>query len=475
MCALDVAEISTTWRRGRSFSCRRGSSQVIITTSLHLTRVRISLILCGLASSLLLTGSPFNERLPTNITMATSEPLAPRLLTIPPEIREAIYRLILTPDANRVHNPDKYTDYDFHDALVLFKLNKQIYVEARKVWRDLNVFVRVETPFERAEDHVAFEGHTPILVKGRRAKLFNDHMMSVKIGAPYSGLYNIESYEFVILLEDLYKFTKTWYYADLSQPELNSYLSLTLTLRDPYSPGWEEKRIPRWLQRRLLLPFGVVKNLERLEVTGEPQPFVAIVSELREEQAKPHRSPELCLQDTARLKGEGNVALGEGRYHDALRIYSQAWEAMHIVVAGRQRHIHADHFFGRELHEAPYIGKNGSAERLILRVQLVANTCLAYLKLKDFDEACFWGMRTINMIRDAMGLDEHSDIAPHDEAVLGFPAADQMGKIYYRTALAFKEKDDKETARKLLRVAKVYLPRDPVVSSELAACALRIG
>lgn len=399
----------------------------------------------------------------------------PQLLNLPPEIREEIYSLILTPNANRLHNPDKYTDYDFHDALVLFKLNKQIYVEARKVWRDLNVFVRIETPFERAQQFVALEGHTPILVKGKRAKLFNDHSMTVRIGAPFSGMYEMESYEFVILLEDLDKFTRTWYYADLSQPELNSYLNLTLALRDPYTPEWEEKRIPRATQRKLLMPFGMIKNLEALDVTGEPRPFPAIVSELREEQAKPHLSPEHCLRETARLKAEGNAALSEARYEEALQLYTQAWAAMHIVVAGRQRHIHGDAFFGRELHEPPYAGKNGSAERLILRVQLVANTCLAYLKLKDYDEAIFWGTRTINMIREAMGVDENAEIRPEDEAVLGFPAADQMGKIYYRTALAFKERDDKDTARKLLRVAKVYLPRDAVVSRELAACALRIG
>lgn len=77
--------------------------------------------------------------------MAADEEMSerPHLLTLPPEIREEIYRLILTPNANRVYNPDKYTDYDFHDALVLFKINRQIFIEARKVWRDLNVFVRI--------------------------------------------------------------------------------------------------------------------------------------------------------------------------------------------------------------------------------------------------------------------------------------------------------------------------------------------
>lgn len=50
-----------------------------------------------------------------------------------------------------------------------------------------------------------------------------------------------------------------------------------------------------------------------------------------------------------------------------------------------------------------------------------------------------------------------------------------VGKIYYRTGVAFKELDDKARARKLLRVAAVYLPRDEHVKRELAACALRLG
>ena len=53
--------------------------------------------------------------------------------------------------------------------------------------------------------------------------------------------------------------------------------------------------------------------------------------------------------------------------------------------------------------------------------------------------------------------------------------ANEMGKIYYRTALAHKAKDDKSEARRLLKVAQVYLPRDQNVAREVAACALRLG
>ena len=50
-----------------------------------------------------------------------------------------------------------------------------------------------------------------------------------------------------------------------------------------------------------------------------------------------------------------------------------------------------------------------------------------------------------------------------------------MGKIYYRTALAFKELGNKAQARKLLNVASVYLPGNESVQKEIADCALRLG
>ena len=312
-------------------------------------------------------------------------------------------------------------------------------------------------------------------MKKERAQRFKGHSMSVVIDAPQSSMQDSESEFFVILLDDLEKFTKTWFYADLSHPGLNRFLRLTLQLRDPYTPAWDEKRMPKWLQQKLLGPFGMVKDLRELVVQGNPKPFASVEKELRELQAVPHESAEYCLREATRKKVEGNAELNAGNYTAALKLYAEAWEAMHVVVKGRQRHIHADAFFGRELTEEPFQGKNGQAERLILRVQLVANTTLTYLKMQDWEEARFWGMRSIRMLREAMGADERHEIAAEDEAVLGFPAADQMGKIYYRTALAFKELGDKTEARKLLRVASVYLPQDQSVRRELAACALKLG
>lgn len=80
------------------------------------------------------------------------------------------------------------------------------------------------------------------------------------------------------------------------------------------------------------------------------------------------------------------------------------------------------------------------------------------------------------MLRQAIGMRENEDAArAEDEAVLDFVAANEMGKIYYRTALACKAMDNKSAARKLLRVAHIYLPHDKNVAAEIAACALRLG
>ncbi|KAK8076512.1 hypothetical protein PG994_003784 [Apiospora phragmitis] len=404
----------------------------------------------------------------------TTEP--PSFLTLPPEIREEIYRIILHPDANRVAGRDEYTDYDYRPALVLFPLSTQLYYEARRVFRDLNVFVRIETPWPEAHHHVAFEGHVPILMKHARAAAFRGHSLAVAIGAPHTLMQEAEPQHFVILLDDLPKFAATWRYADLTNPGLNGYLTLTLQLRDPHFAPELRCEEPR---RQLLLPFGAVKGLRETVVTSDAattaKPFFSVENELRAAQQVPHASPAACLAETARLKAEGTKELTAGRYHQALALYTRAWEAMHVVVKGRQRHVHAEAFFAGELREEPYVGKNGQLERLVLRVQLVANTVLAYLKLEDWDEARFWGMRTITTMRQSIGAHDRHDVAPEEEAVTGFPAAAPLGRIHYRTALAYKELGNKAEARKLLRVASVYMPTDPNVKKEIAACALRLG
>ncbi|KAI1825957.1 hypothetical protein F4861DRAFT_144682 [Xylaria intraflava] len=395
------------------------------------------------------------------------------LLSLPPEIRDQIYGVILHPDNNRVCLPNEYTKYDYSDALVLFRLNRRIYHEARDVFRRLNVFVRIETPWPEVEKHAYDIGHAPILVCGPLASRFNAHTLQVKVETPAGAAPETGPYHFVMLADDLPAFTKAWFYWHLSHMGLNQWLSLKLRLRNPYAPGRDESHTRREVQRKLFLPFGDIKGLHTLVVSGDPAPNPKIVAEMRALQAIEPASPEQCLSECIRLQKEGNALLQRGELHAALRVYTRAWEAIHIVVKGQERHIHAEGFFARTLVEEPFAGKNGQIERMNLRLQLVANTCLAYLKLCDWDELLFWGMRTIRLMRQASGANDHP-VAPEDEALLGFPNATRIGKIYYRTAMAFKALGDTDEARRLLRVAHVYLPHDMTVRAELASVTLAL-
>ncbi|KAI1116762.1 hypothetical protein F5Y14DRAFT_32281 [Nemania sp. NC0429] len=387
------------------------------------------------------------------------------LLGLPPELRDHIYSIVLHPSNNRVAQ-DEYFNYDYRDAFVLFRLSRQIYHEARAVFRTLNVFLRIDTPWSEAEEYVRNIGHAPILVHGDHAANFTAHSLQASIETPAAPGPESDRFHFVMLADDLPAFTKAWFYWNLSHPGLNQWLSLRLSLRDPFTPDWEEKHVRREAQRKLLLPFGDVKGLRYFSITGDPKPQPKIAAELRTLQALEPPSPEECLVEGIRLKNEGNALLQKGDARAALEVYHRAWEAIHIIVKGRQRHVHAEAFFARDLIDGPLAGKNGQLERMNLRIQLVANTCLVYLKLGEWRELQFWGMRTIALMRQATGAGD-SHIPPEDEALLGFPSAPQVGKIYYRTARAYEELGDRHAARRLLMVAQVYLPYDQTIKSRL--------
>jgi len=400
------------------------------------------------------------------------------LLELPAEIREEIYRPILDPSNYRETNDDDYTTYNYRPALSsLLRINRQIYHEARRIFLNQNTFICIETPWDQAQEHVKLEGHVPILASREQADNFKDHSLVVTIRAPDFAPMEHALHKFIIHVDDLHKFTESWRYSDMDNPHLNRHLSLSLCLRDPIDRApYSDPSLPKALQSRLLLPFGIVKDLHSLQVHGSPQPYTSLVTQLKTLQAAPHASPESCLAETTRLKDLGNADLKNGAYASALTHYRAAWRAMHIVVSGRQRHVHAEGMFNGTLTAAPFAGQNGQTVRLALRVKLVANTVLVYLKLGDWDTARFWGTRTIDTMRTAMGLGENGGAErAEDEAILGFVAAAEMGKIYYRTALAWKELGDKGEARRLLRVASVYLPQDQSVQREIAACALRLG
>jgi hypothetical protein len=377
-----------------------------------------------------------------------------KFLQLPGEIREAIYHEVLCSVNNKHDIGDQRKKYVFD--LNLFLTCQQVYFEARTVFRRDNTFVMIETPWPEAQQHVAIDGYVPLLITGDKAQKFEMHHLKVTIDTPEFANLSPPTQRFIILVDDLPLFTEMWYYSDLTHPGLNTQLRLTLALQDPYQLSFEKKPIPKALQRKLIEPFGRQKGLYATRIKGEH--YDSIEKSLRETMATPYPSVENCLEEATRLKDAGNVALKNKQYHEALNLYRESFLHLMIVCDGRRRSVWGDAYFQVHCKGGHFNGQVAQMVRVVLRIRLVSNTTLAYLKLEDYEEAKFWAMRTINLMGGGFG---------EDDVVTGFPAAPEMGKIYYRGAIACRELGQNLEARKLLLIAVKYLPNDPIVKRDL--------
>ncbi|KAL8926007.1 MAG: hypothetical protein Q9208_003148 [Pyrenodesmia sp. 3 TL-2023] len=391
-----------------------------------------------------------------------------RFLDLPAEIRDQVYHDVLASDNARrpaVHDDEPAT-YEFDLAILL--VSKQIYHEARKAFQD-NVFVKITTPWAESIDHISSEGKVPIITTGTKAENFDSFHLWISIDTPGTS-FNGSAFSMLICLEDLPAFTRMWHLSNLNHQGLNRHLRLNLNLKDPHVPG---RKIPKDLQGRLLRPFGLVKGLHSLSVNGA-KVLPSVEEALKIEQSVPDPSPEECLEKATTLKDTGNKSLQSGNYATALQQYINAFAAIHITVSGRKRYIHADGYYMRECSSGVYVGQRSDYVRLIIRVKLVANVIQVYLKLKDWEEARFWGKRSIVLFRSSLNGDDDDNLGSgHDKwewvkrsATMGFPARAEMGKILYRTALASRELQLDDEVENLIRAAAIYLPHDEVVQTE---------
>jgi hypothetical protein len=396
-----------------------------------------------------------------------------RFLDLPPELRNIVYREVLNPSSFRRELDENYTKYAFDLSILL--VCQQIKSEAWAIFRQNFVFVRVETPWDEAQGHVERDGHVPLVATGELAEAFVHHHISVVIQPPHYGALDRDSRKFVLLADDLVAFTQMWAYRHLSTGdqggELNQHLGLLLKLRNPSAvdPDAIDNELPVALQKRLLEPFGKVKKLRQVEVLGPHS--AAVEQSMRDLMEVPDDSPEVCLERGNKLKDMGNVALKVGNPAEALKLYIEAFRAIHIVCVGQYRAIWGDAWFNRLLTHEPFKNQYGHFIRVKLRTRLVANIIKAYLDMENYEEAWFWGDRTINLVRITSGMRD-------DQHFVTFPAALELGKIFYRTGLALKHMNRPTEARSCFKSALGYLPgEEATIATALASVspALYLG
>ena len=394
-----------------------------------------------------------------------------RFLDLPAEIREQIYREILSSENSKCYPPagsDLPPHYEY-DLNILY-VNKLVHTEALKIFQD-NIFLKITTPWPQSIQHINNEGKVPIVAEGKKAAAFTQYHLHVFVDSPDpAARYHGDTVSMLTCLEDLPAFTQMWRYSNLNyRRELNLNLTLQLTIQDPHVPT---RKLPKKLQEQLLLPFGEVKGLAKFSLEGAYL-LPSIEKKLADLRAQEEPSVESCIASAEALKNDGNTKLAAGKYKEAIELYVQSFAAIHIEVKGRLRNIHCDGYYQTDLTSGPDNGKRADYMRMILRVRLVANVVFAYLKLKEFAEAHFWGKRSIILFRQSMTGDEEDEIDYSGNWIeqlrlLRWPAQTEMGKIFYRTALAAREMGKKADVKTLIKAASIYLPRDETVQKENA-------
>lgn len=220
------------------------------------------------------------------------------------------------------------------------------------------------------------------------------------------------------------------YYSGLSNAEINPQICLTFTLRDPYYPA-DPKPVLTALQRKLLLPFGDVKNLyeAKFEECDED-----VVTELRKEMAVPYPSIQECCELCASRMEEGDRLFFEKKIPEALEAYERSFDAIHIKISGRMRRVLADQFFTNDIPSGRYAGQAGMTVRVLLRIRLVARMVRTYLHLGQPSEAAFWGLRTIRIMRE--GEDRGASM---ETFFTEFMQSSDISQIFMYTATALTQ------------------------------------
>ena len=201
---------------------------------------------------------------------------------------------------------------------------------------------------------------------------------------------------------------------------------MSFTLRDPYYPA-DPKPIPLSLQRKLLLPFQSVKELSHIEFDGYDD---VVKQELLDAMEVPYATVEQCCENAFAAMEKGDEAIAKNDPTTALECYKQAFHAIHIIISGRQRHVHGDTFFHRELKSGPYKGQSGTTVRIILRLKLVGRTIDALLRRGDYVDAVFWGIRSIKIMDEAVDTE-------FEDFLTAFSGPLDVGLIYLRTAIGW--------------------------------------
>lgn len=352
-----------------------------------------------------------------------------------------------------LHRDPSYYELD----VALLSVNRQVNDEAQAVL-DQNQFVHIKAWLDFNDDILA-PVRFPLTAKDAAAKPFRRPHLAVSL--EYFGNANKKMirgcHTWVSCAEDIPQLCRLLHFFDCETPSFCQCLRLSLTVLDQCEG--RVKISSQAMQEALLMPFAILKNLASFHLRGSK--LESVEDKLRKTMKVPNPTPTDLLEGAMNIKLDGNAAFKNGDYALSIRKYHAAYAEMHTIVSGPTYAKLLDRWFANTPLTGKLAGQRGDLLRHQLGLQLNWNILQAYLSLKDWGMAYYWGDRAISDIELA---NVHQRIF---DGANNLVTEAEKAKVYLRITIACHKVGKAAEAKRNLQKASMYAPPDSVLSLEI--------
>ncbi|KAI9777135.1 MAG: hypothetical protein M1835_005320 [Candelina submexicana] len=369
-------------------------------------------------------------------------------LRLPGEIRNQIYRLLLTSKDVRRTVENGAPIYEFTPSIL--RVNRQIHDEAIGILYLENRFVGITATCGRLR-HIVIDNFLPRISMGDSTKSHNfpQQALEVQVHSSPTPVKYEKTFALLILLEDLPAFcAMLWMCCGVCK---HIGKDGVIDLRIPYSHP------PRLIeeQRQLLLPFTRIHSFNKVNITGTVNPslvrdLVTAITGRRTYVA------EQIVGDALRMDEEVNAALVAKDHPTSLFKSRQAFAILTEITHPRFRGSYYP-LLSTTVNGGPFNGKQFIYVIKELGFKMIITLAFIYIRMEDWEKARALAEHTSTKIRSRFQ-----------------PSKKDMGRLIVMQAVASEGIGEFERAEKEFGHALTFLPNERMIVRKLMDLRLKL-
>ncbi|KAI9719592.1 MAG: hypothetical protein M1812_003363 [Candelaria pacifica] len=372
----------------------------------------------------------------------------PHFLQLPGELRNRIYRLLLTSKEVKRTVKNGAPIYEFTPSIL--GVNRQIHDEALGILYFENTFIGITATCLPLRKSVTENFLPRISMRSSiTSHTFPPQALQVQLSCGPVLTRNTNTFELLIVLEDLPAFCAMLWMCCSVCKDLGR--NGVIDLRIPYS--YPPKLIDE--QRQLLLPFRRIHSFREVNITGTVNPSLsrALVTAITGSRTFVAKQ---IVDAVLRLDREVNAAALAGDFPTGLFKSRQAFATLMEVMHPRFRGSHSLLLTNVVL-GGPFHGKQFFLITVELGFKMVMTLVFMYIEMEKYEKAHALAKHTLERIQHRFR-----------------PSKENVGKLILFQGVASEYMMELERAEKEFNYALVFIPNEHRIIQRLVNVRLRI-